>query len=41
MQSSDKYEAPPAGCFREEVKNVKIWFLSHKFMTDVGGATNT
>ena len=32
---------PPAGCFREEVENVKIWFSSHNFMTDVGGATNT
>ena len=28
---------PPAGCFREEVKNLKIWFSSHNFMTDVGG----
>ena len=36
-----KYEMPPAGCFREEVKNVKIWFSSHTFMTNVGGATNT
>ena len=35
------YEAPPAGCFREEVENVKIWFSSHNFMTDVGGATKT
>ena len=26
----------PAGGFREEVKNVKIWFLSHNFMTNVG-----
>ena len=25
----------------EEVENVKIWFSSHNFMTDVGGATNT
>ena len=32
---------PPAGCFREEVKNLKIWFSSHNFMTDVGGTTNT
>ena len=31
----------PASCFREEVEKVKIWFLSHNFMTDVGGATNT
>ena len=36
-----KYEAPTAGGFREEVENVKIWFLSHSFMTNVGGATNT
>ena len=35
------YEAPSAGGFREEVENVKIWFLSHNFMTNVGGATNT
>ena len=27
---------PPAGCFREEVENVKIWVLSHNFMTVVG-----
>ena len=36
-----KYEAPPAGCFREEVKNMKIWFSSLTFMTNVRGATNT
>ena len=35
------YEAPPAGGFREEVKNMKTWFLSNNFMTNVGGATNT
>ena len=35
------YEVPPAGCFREEVENVKIWFSSHNFMTVVGGATKT
>ena len=35
------YEAPSAGGFIEEVENVKIWFLSHNFMTNVGGATNT
>ena len=34
------YEAPSDGGFREEIKNVKIWFLSHNFMTNVGGATN-
>ena len=34
-------KAPSAGGFREEVENVKIWFLSHNFMTNVGGATNT
>ena len=26
-----------AGGFREEEKNVKIWFLSHNFMANVGG----
>ena len=26
---------PPSGCFREEVENVKIWFSSHNFVTDV------
>ena len=31
-----KYKVPPAGCFREEIENVKIWFSSHNFMTDVG-----
>ena len=36
-----KYEAPSAGGFREEVENVKICFLRHNFMTNVGGATNT
>ena len=35
------YEAPSAGGFREEVENVKIWFLSHNFLTNEGGATNT
>ena len=30
-----------SGCFREEVEKVKIWFLSHNFINDVGGATNT
>ena len=35
------YEAPSAGGFREEVKNVKIWFLNHNFMANVGGARNT
>ena len=34
------YRETSAGCFRE-VKNVKIWFWSHNFMNDVGGATNT
>ena len=34
-------EAPSAAGFREEVKNVKIWFLGHNFMAQVGGATNT
>ena len=29
------YEAPSAVGFREEVKNVKIWFLNHNFMTNV------
>ena len=32
---------PPDGGFKEEVKNVKIWFLSHNFMINIGGATNT
>ena len=36
-----EYEAPSAGGFSEEVENVKIWFLSYNFMTNVGGATNT
>ena len=35
------YEAPSACDFREEVENVKIWFLSHSFMTNVEGATIT
>ena len=35
------YEAPPAGGFREEVENVKMWFLSHNFVANVGGITNT
>ena len=34
-------EAPSAGGFREEVKNVKIWFSSQNYMTNVGGTTNT
>ena len=25
-----------AGGFREEVKNVKIWFLNHTFIANVG-----
>ena len=29
-----------SGGFRE-VENVKIWLLSHNFMSDVGGTTNT
>ena len=32
-----QYEVPSAGCFREEVENMKIWFSSHNFMTTVGG----
>ena len=32
---------PSAGGFREEVENVKIWFLSHNSMANVGVATNT
>ena len=35
-----KYEAPPSSSLREEVQNVKIWFLSHK-MTNTGGSINT
>ena len=35
------YEAPPAVCFRKVVKNAKIWFSSHNFMTNVEGAINT
>ena len=31
----------PSLSFREEVKNVKIWFLNHNFMSDITGATNT
>ena len=31
-----QYEVPCAGDFREEVTNVKIWFLSHSFMANVG-----
>ena len=31
----------PAGCFREEIENMKIWFLSHNFMTHLGSRTNT
>ena len=27
---------PSAGCFTEEIKNMKIWFLSHNCMTNVG-----
>ena len=30
------YEEPFACGFREEVKNVKIWFLSHNFMANIG-----
>ena len=33
-------EMPSSGGFRE-VENVKIWFLSHNFMANVGGTTNT
>ena len=35
-----KYEAPSGLCFRE-VKNVKIWFLSHNLRLIIGGATST
>ena len=31
----------PIGSFREEVENVKIWFSSNNFKTNVGGATKT
>ena len=36
-----QYEPPSAGSFREEVENAKIWFLSHNFKANEGGATNT
>ena len=36
-----QYEAPPAGCFREEFEYMKMWFSSHNFMTNVGEASNT
>ena len=36
-----KYKAPSTGGFREEVENVRIWFLCHNFMTNVEGANNT
>ena len=32
---------PSAGGFREDVENVKIRFLSHNFMANVGGVINT
>ena len=35
------YDAPSAGDLREEVENVKIWYLSHNFMANMGDATNT
>ena len=36
-----QYEASPAGCFKAEVENVKIWFSSHYLMTTVEGDTKT
>ena len=29
----------PAACFREEVEIMKIWFLSHNCITNVGGSS--
>ena len=33
------YEVPSACDLGEEVENVKIWFLSHNFIPNIGGAT--
>ena len=40
QSSANMLVAEAGGGFREEVENMKIWFLSHNFMTNVEGATS-